>query len=234
VSAFCLVHGAWHDASCWDPLIELLSAHGHQAIAPNLPLDDPNAGYEERIAPALGQLAALTDPPLVVGHSLGSTYSPLIALRCPGSLLVHLCARLGPFAPTDGAPATFRPRIPWPAEREDGTSAWDAESAAAVLYARLAPARARAAAERLRPLAPLTAQYPLTGHPDVPTVLVYAAQDELFEPAWQRFMAHELLGVEPIEIPGGHFPMLEDPDALADLLERLAERHALASSPRAG
>jgi pimeloyl-ACP methyl ester carboxylesterase len=66
--------------------------------------------------------------------------------------------------------------------------------------------------------------YPLPGYPDVPTVLVYASDDELFEPAWERFMARELLGVEPIEIPGGHFPMAEDPDALARLLDRLAGR----------
>jgi pimeloyl-ACP methyl ester carboxylesterase len=64
--------------------------------------------------------------------------------------------------------------------------------------------------------------YPLQTHPDNPTVLIYAAQDELFEPEWERFMARELLGVEPIEIPGGHFPMVEDPDALAALLDRVA------------
>jgi len=29
-------------------------------------------------------------------------------------------------------------------------------------------------------------------------------------------------GIEPIEISGGHFPMAEDPEALADLLDRLA------------
>ena len=35
-------------------------------------------------------------------------------------------------------------------------------------------------------------------------------------------MARQLLGIEPVEIPGGHFPMLEDPAALAELLDRLA------------
>jgi pimeloyl-ACP methyl ester carboxylesterase len=34
-------------------------------------------------------------------------------------------------------------------------------------------------------------------------------------------MARELLGIEPIELPGGHFPMLEDPEALAELLGSL-------------
>ena len=65
-------------------------------------------------------------------------------------------------------------------------------------------------------------EFPLSGHPDIPTVLMYAADDEIFEPAWERFMARELLGVEPIEIPGGHFPMAEDPEALAALLDRVA------------
>lgn len=61
--------------------------------------------------------------------------------------------------------------------------------------------------------------------PTSPTVLIYATHDELFEPTWQRFMARELLGVEPIELPTGHFPMVEDPDTLGDLLSRLAREH---------
>ena len=32
-------------------------------------------------------------------------------------------------------------------------------------------------------------------------------------------MARELLGIEPIELPGGHFPMAEDPEGLAELLD---------------
>jgi pimeloyl-ACP methyl ester carboxylesterase len=59
------------------------------------------------------------------------------------------------------------------------------------------------------------AQYPLRGHPDLPTVLIYATDDEIFEPAWERFMARQLLGIEPIEIAGGHFPMVEGPRGLA-------------------
>jgi hypothetical protein len=40
-------------------------------------------------------------------------------------------------------------------------------------------------------------------------------------PEWERFVAREVLGVEPVEIPGGHFPMVEDPAALA-AVDRLA------------
>ncbi len=97
---------------------------------------------------------------------------------------------------------------------------WETEAAIDAMYRRLPRETARALARSLRPGAP-PAEYPLPGHPDVPTVLIFAADDEFFEPAWERFMARELLGVEPIEISGGHFPMVEDPEALADLLDRL-------------
>jgi pimeloyl-ACP methyl ester carboxylesterase len=43
----------------------------------------------------------------------------------------------------------------------------------------------------------------------------------LSTPEWEWFAARELLDVEPVEVPGGHFPMIENPDALADVLDRL-------------
>ena len=69
----------------------------------------------------------------------------------------------------------------------------------------------------------------LPGHPDVPTVLIYTSADEIFEPEWERLMARELLGIEPIELLGGHYPMVEDPEGLADLLSRLAREHMAVS-----
>jgi pimeloyl-ACP methyl ester carboxylesterase len=223
MSSFCLIHGAWHGPECWEPLAERLAARGHDAIAPDLPLHDPRTGYAERMRPALDMLDSLTGPVVVVGHSLGSTYAPLVAAAREGSALVHLCPRLGPFAPARGAPRTFREGLSLPEDRPDGTSVWDPQAALETLYGRLPAAIAQASAERLRPLAGLGAKYPLASHPEIPTVLVYAADDELFEPDWERFMAREVLHVKAIEIRGGHFPMLEDPDALADLLERLAQ-----------
>jgi hypothetical protein len=56
-----------------------------------------------------------------------------------------------------------------------------------------------------------------------------APEDEIFEPEWERFMARELLGIEPIELLGGHYPMVEDPEGLADLLSRLAREHMAVS-----
>jgi pimeloyl-ACP methyl ester carboxylesterase len=222
LATFCLIHGAGHDASCWDPLVPSLEERGHRVLTPELPLHDPEARFDQRIQPALAALDGAEAPVVIVGHSQGTAYSSLIAARRPVSLLVHLCPRLGGFEPPSGAPRTFRQGIPFPAERPDRTSTWDADTAINAFYRRLPPERAKALAQRLRPMVPPVGEYPLDEHPDVPTVLVYAADDELFEPAWERFMARELLGVEPIEIPGGHFPMQEDPEGLGELLSRCA------------
>jgi len=225
VATFCLIHGAWHEPSCWDPLLPHLERHGHDAVAPELPLHDPAAGFKERIRPAHEALAGIDGQIVIVGHSQGTAYSSLVAAERPASLLVHLCPRLGGLEEPPGAPGPFREGVPFPATGADGTSAWDPDTAISAMYRRLSPEAARALAQRLRPMAMPAEEYPLTEHPDVATALIYAADDELFDPDWQRFMALELLGIEPIEVPTGHFPMVEDPGGLADLLNRLAREH---------
>jgi pimeloyl-ACP methyl ester carboxylesterase len=224
VATFCLIHGAWHEPSCWDELTPRLEERGHAVVVPDLPLQDREAGFDERIQPALDALEGVDGPLVIVGHSQGTAYSSLVAAARPEALLVHLCPRLGGFEAPPGAPEMFREGVPFPETQPDGTSAWDEEVAIEALYARVPPPRAEMLAGRLRPMAMPEDDYPLAAHPDNRTVLIYAAEDELFEPDWERFMARELLGVEPIEIPGGHFPMAQDPEALAELLDRVASR----------
>ncbi len=222
MATFCLIHGAWHEPSCWDELTPRLKERGNQVVVPDLPLQDPEAGFDQRIRPALDAIDGVDGPLVIVGHSQGTAYSALIAAARPDALLVHLCPRLGGFEPPPGAPEMFRQGIPFPETRPDGLSIWDQEVAIQALYGRVPPPRAGMLAGRLRPTAMPEEEFPLDGPPDNRAVLIYAAEDELFEPAWERFMAGEVLGVEPIEIPGGHFPMAEDPEALAELLDRVA------------
>jgi pimeloyl-ACP methyl ester carboxylesterase len=222
VATFCLLHGAWHEPSCWEPLSEKLEALGHRPLAPDLPLHDPAAGYERRVCPAVEGFDDSDDQVVVVAHSQSSALGPLVAAARPISLLVYLCPRMGSVEPPPGAPDPFRKGIPFPEARPDGTTAWEPETAIAALYPRLPLEAATALAQRLRPMAMPGEEYPLLELPDVPTVLIYATEDELFEPGFERFMARELLGVDPIELHTGHFPMVEDPDAVAKLLDRLA------------
>jgi pimeloyl-ACP methyl ester carboxylesterase len=158
----------------------------------------------------------------VVAHSQSSALGALVADARPVALLVHLCPRMGTFEAPEGAPRAFRDGFPFPPAEPDGAAVWPPETAIAVMYPRLPPETARELAEHLRPMAMPPDDFPLSRHPDVPSALIYAADDEFFEPAFERFMARELLGIEPVEISGGHFPMAEDPEGLAALLDRLA------------
>ena len=164
---------------------------------------------------------------MVVAHSAASGYGALVADRLDDPLLVYLCPRLSPFPSPPGAPEAFRPGFPFPPRRPDGTKAWEREAAIEAMYPRLQPGdRPRSLRTALRPTGPPADDFPLPGHPDVATSLIYASEDEFFEPDWERYMARELLGVEPIEIGGGHFPMAEDPESLAEVLDRLAREHS--------
>jgi pimeloyl-ACP methyl ester carboxylesterase len=142
VALFCLLHGAWHDPSCWEPLIGALRARGHDALAPDLPFHDPQATYADRIQPALEAVEGITGPVVVVGHSLGARYAPFVADAIPASTLVLLCPAL----------PDLRPGFPFPSRGADGTSAWDPRSAVEVMYPRLPAATAAALALRLRPM----------------------------------------------------------------------------------
>jgi pimeloyl-ACP methyl ester carboxylesterase len=225
VATFALIHGNWHDGSSWERMIGPLRARGHAALAPDLPIDDPTTGWEERIEPVLLALDGVSGVIVVVAHSAASGYGALVADRLDEPLLVHLCPRLLPFPPPPAAPQAFRPNFPFPPERPDGTKAWEREAAIEAMYPRLERRTAEDLADRLRPTGPPADDFPLPAHPDVATSLIYATEDEFFEPDWERFMARELLGVEPIEISGGHFPMAEDPEGLAEVLDRLAREH---------
>jgi ketosteroid isomerase-like protein len=195
----------------------VLEERGHAVVAPELPFEDPDTSYEERVRPALEALEGAAAPVVVVAHSLSAAYGPLV----PADLIVYLCP-----APTElfNVPAPMgrtRPGFPWPPDDGRGVSVWEPEAAIAAMYPRLPAEAARQAAGRLKPSGPPAGDYPLTQHPDVPAALVYTTADEFFEPEWERWAAGEVLGVGPIQIGGGHFPMLEAPEALAELLIRI-------------
>jgi pimeloyl-ACP methyl ester carboxylesterase len=222
VAVFCLLHGLWHDGASWDVVRQRLRARGHDVVAPDLPYDLAAMSYEQRAQPALDAVEGVSSELVVVGHSVASAEAGLVAASCRARLLVYLCPRLGEFPAPAGAPPVFLEGFPFPARREDGAMVWEPAAAIAAMYPRLDASIAADLAARLRPGAAPAGSYPLASPPDVPIELIYTIEDEFFTPEWERFVARELLHVEPIEMPGGHFPMAERPDELADVLDRLA------------
>ena len=226
---FGLVHGAWHGAWCWERLIPELAARGHRAVAVDLPCEDPDAGltrYAALTADALGS----ADEVVLVGHSLCAAAIPLVARLRPVAHLVFVCALL----PEPGKSATdryatedvfvegFRGQT---ATREDGASYWaDHEAAIRCFFHDCDATDAARAAARLRPqsAAARLEAWPDDPLPDVERTSIVCRDERCIRPAWSRIVSRELLGVEPIELDGGHSPFLSRPAVLAETLVHLA------------
>ena len=221
-ATFCLLHGNWHGPSCWGPLTEELEARGHRCLAPELPLDDPNATHLDRARPALDSVAGADAPVVVVGHSLAAGVGPVVATYADVALVVHLCpAPTGLFAGVDVGVRPVRRAFDLPPADERGVSVWDPDAAIEAMYARVPPVVARAASTGLRPGSFAPDPYPLDAHPAVPGRVIVATFDEFFDPEWARRVARAVLGTEPVELATGHFPMLEAPVELAASLDEL-------------
>lgn len=210
MATFTLVHGAWHGGWAWDLLRPELETRGHTVATPDLPCEDVDAGVREY---------AHVVPPadVVVGHSLGGLTIPLVAAR----LHVFLCA----LVPGAGLGGAFVPSFGDARTRDElGRSYYpNPEDGARELQY---PPEAFALAQRLRPQAAKPTSEPADDIPPRgPRAYIVCTLDEAVRPDWQRRVAREQLGVEPLELDAGHSPMLTHPRELAALLD-LAAREA--------
>lgn len=231
METFCLVHGAWHDDGCWEPLVAELEQRGHQCVTPVLPLEDPGSSFEDYAQVVIDGLAS-REPPVLVGHSMSSAVIPLVAVRRPVKLAVYLCPAMGGFPTLPNEPPYQRAGFDRPPVDDENRSWWPHDRAVRQLYGRLDRELAERLAGRLRPQlqAVFSAPYPLQRPPEVASAFLYARDDELFDTRWSRWISRQLLRVDAIELPGGHFPMLEHPVVLADMLEQICETRPERSS----
>ena len=108
---------------------------------------------------------------------------------------------------------------------EDGSSAWlDAAAAKRCFYHDCTEEDAAWAVARLRPqsAAPRSEPWPLDAIPPVERTSILCRDERAVRPDWSRRMSRELLGVEAVELEGGHSPFLSRPRELAEVLLRLA------------
>lgn len=228
---FALVHGAWHGAWCWESLTPLLRRAGHDVVAMDLPCDDGEAGfdtYADVVCDAIGD----DEDVVLVGHSLAGLTIPLVAARRPLRHLAYLCAAVPDIGRTFAQQLADEPDMFNAAcyaglseLDEQGRREWvDHNLARQLLYADCAQAVSDAALARLRPQArfPYSVSFPLSAFPAVPTTSVICAEDQAIGPDWSRSVACGRLQADVLELPGSHSPFLSRPDALAELLIRMA------------
>lgn len=162
---------------------------------------------------------------VLVGHSLGGIVIPLAAERRPVRRLAFVCALIPqpgrsindvsaeeqPFGSNPGN-ATIR--------HPDSSKSWELEPAIRTFFHDCDRATAEWAARKLRRQVWTTSQEPcpLETWPSVECQYILCRDDRTARPEWSRRRARDWLGVDAIELPGGHDPMLSRPADLAEVL----------------
>ena len=225
VAVFGLVHGGFHGAWCWEHLVPELANRGHDSVAMDLPVDVPDATLADYVEAVVDALAPVTEPVVLVGHSMGGLVIPHVADRRPVSRLVFICAM---FANLPDPPlgvelpsitqATFDSSL---LTIDDQVTTISPEAAVAAFFGDCDPAVAEWAADQLRPQGRAPATPLVAPWPAVRSSVIVCTDDRSRD--YQSLVVAPRLAVEAIELPGGHSPFLSRPAALADVLDRIAQ-----------
>lgn len=231
MSLFCLVHGSTQNPEGWKLLRPELENHGHNVITVDLPTNEPQSSatrYADVIVQTLDQTHYEMSDVVVVAHSASGMFLPLVAARRPVSHMVFLAA----LVPKLGTSILEQFRIdPGMLNSEwVGKNPVDDDVARQFLFHDCAPdiiewalttRRLMNAQEAMREVCPLDSW------PRVTSSYVVCVEDRTISPLWSRQIARERLGIEPIELPGGHCPYVSRPSELADVLIRAHTSHSV-------
>jgi len=243
MSLFCLVHGAFQGAWCWNLLIPYLEAQGHKTVAMDLPIEDASASLSQFADVVLRSLPKMDDI-ILVGHSMAGTVIPLVAevrqvrqlifltslIPYPGISTIDQFShnidadtlKLLNYEPNDlkqikqfhDEPDMFNPV-------SVGRDFSDEAVLIELFYHDCQPDVMRWALSKSRSqqsMAYIYETHPLKSLPNIECKYIVCTDDRIISPTWSRYAARKRLGVDAIELPGGHCPHLSRPDHLASIL----------------
>jgi pimeloyl-ACP methyl ester carboxylesterase len=217
-----LVHGAWADGSCWDPVIERLQADGYTVTAPQFPLT-ALADDVSRLRLVLGRQ---NGPTIVAGHSYGGQIITALGTDAPNMVgLVYIAAfaldkgesmtqqlGLGPH-PTLSHLSIDAQGFAWlPEDDFLNHFASDVDPVKAkIMFAVQQPLHASVFEEAMG----LPAWKPL------PCRYLVATDDDSIPPDVQRKFAIRM-GAEAVEVASSHVAMVSHPDAAVAMIKSAA------------
>ena len=212
MALFALLHGAGDSGWYWHLVEDELRDLGHDTVAPDLPIEDPGAGFSDfadTVVAAIGD----RDDVVVVAQSAGAFTAPLVSERV-GAREIILVAGMVP-APGETPNEWF------------ANTGWSASIDPDPLVAFYHDVPRAIAEEAMRhgrdDAGDADEPWPLDAWPDVPTRFVLCTEDRFFPPEFLRRVVAERLGdVEVDEIRASHCVALSRPAELAGILARNA------------
>ncbi|NUR70344.1 MAG: alpha/beta hydrolase [Hamadaea sp.] len=210
---FVLIPGADGQAWYWHRVLPLLQAEGHDAVAVDLPQSD-DAGYDE-YAEAIHQAMIGRPNPVLVAQSLAGFLAPVVAARTPVAGIVLVNAMV---------PAPGESAGEWWANVGHDEARQGRQFDLLEDFFHDVPAEITAEATSRTPTGPserlFTQPWPLSSWPDVPTTFLQGVDDRFFPLEFQRRLVRRRLGLDVVEIPGGHLGALSCPESLANHLTK--------------
>jgi pimeloyl-ACP methyl ester carboxylesterase len=238
---FILIHGALHGGWCWERVVPLLAAAGHNVVAPDLPGMGSDrtplstvtlASWAEFVADLIRRQDG---PVLLACHSRGGIVISEAGERVPERIrtLIYVTAMLIPpggtaagviAAEMKSANTGFRLQA-------DGIAgSYDPAMAAEVFYNRTPDTIAREAIARLTPEPIVPIATPLAVTPErwgrVPRAYVECTDDHALTLALQRKMQAVLPCDPVVTMESDHSPFLCAPEELAAHLVAIGERRS--------
>jgi hypothetical protein len=220
-----LVHGTTQSAAGFAGLVAALAERGHRALTVDVPSAAATTASE--YGPLLAaQLPADLDAPVVVAHSAGGLLLPALARETGARHQVWLAAVV----------PDHRGRRSFLAELQTDSAAvvnleWIgvdpvAEPGLATYFlfhdAGVAALRAALPTPALCDLSGVYAAMPEHDPAALPSTYLLPVHDRTLRPEWMARVALERLGVEPVELPGGHNAYAGAPDRVAHLIAAAA------------
>jgi pimeloyl-ACP methyl ester carboxylesterase len=231
-----LIPGLWLNGSSWDAVVPNLEQAGHRAHALTLPgmesRDAERSGIRlsDHVDAVVAAIDAAVAPVLLVGHSAGSGIGHAAVDARPDR--VARAAYVGGFPTPDGSAlleglpaANGAIAMPdWAQVGEDATIVDFDEALLSRFYAEAIPAPEHVLTDLQRLADPRRYDVPVTA-----VCPEYTADDlrswvEDGEAAVSELAL--IREVEYVDLPGGHWPQLTQPDALARVLLNAADKAA--------
>jgi pimeloyl-ACP methyl ester carboxylesterase len=228
--AVVLVHGAFADASSWNPVIAELASKGYPTIAAANPL----RGLKSDASYVASVVRSIKGPVVLVGHSYGGAVISSAATECPNvKALVYVAA----FAPDKGESAlalsvmfpgsTLGPALAPPVMLADGNRdlyiQQDKVHAQFAADVPLAQAKRMAVTQRPVTEAALNEASGEVAWKAIPSWFIYGEQDKNIPAVTVAFMAKRAGAQKSVSIPGAsHVVMLSHPREVTRLIEEAA------------
>jgi pimeloyl-ACP methyl ester carboxylesterase len=234
MTGFLLISGSCHGAWCWKSVLPFFNISGNQAHAIDMPAQGPDKTPMAQVTldlQARSILAAITDPVILVGHSMAGYPITAAAELAPEKIraLIYLCA----YVPRSGQ-SLAQMRRAWPSQPLKGafrvshdhlSFTFEPTMIKDKFYHDCPPEALALAQANLgpEPIAPQETPLTLTAaSQSLPRHYIRCTEDRAIPPEFQQAMTAGWPAANVSTLPTSHSPFFAAPQALAQRLIDIA------------